>query len=345
VPPNRIRLKDLASRLEIGCDGDADVELRGVASLEDAGPGDLTFIRSEQFVSRLIESGASAVVALPGIDVGTRPVLWSTDPSRDFSRAARILVPDDEVEPGIHASAQIADDAEIDPSASVGAQCSVGRGAVVGARSVLRPGVVLYDGVRVGEDCLLHARCVVAAASELGDRVILQPGVVVGGDGFGYVGDESGGRKKVHNIGRVVVEDDVEIGANSTVDRGTLGDTRIGHGTKIDNLVQIAHNCQIGANVIIVAQSGVAGSTRIEDDCVLLAQSGVAGHLVLGARAVVGPRAAVHKDLPANAHVLGSPHRPAKTLLREMAALQRLPELLRRVRALERLLGRKENES
>jgi UDP-3-O-[3-hydroxymyristoyl] glucosamine N-acyltransferase len=180
---------------------------------------------------------------------------------------------------------------------------------------------------------------VVAAASVLGDRVILQPGVVIGGDGFGYVGDPEGGRRKVHNIGRVIVEDDVEIGANSTVDRGTLGDTRIGRGTKIDNLVQIAHNCQIGERVVIAGQVGVAGSTRIEDDSVLLGQSGVSGHLRVGPRALVGAQTGVRSDVPADSVALGSPHRLGRVFHREMGALKKLPELLRRVRALERRLG------
>ena len=333
---NRIRLKDLAAQLGLEVEGDAEVEIAGVAPLDAAGPEDLSFVRSPRLAAALAATRAGALVALPGLDVGGRPTLRSADPSRDFYRAARILVPEDAVAPGSDASARIADDADVHPSASVGAHCALGRGVVVGARSVLRPGVVLYDGVRIGEDCLLHAGCVVAAASVLGDRVILQPGVVIGGDGFGYVGDPEGGRRKVHNIGRVIVEDDVEIGANSTVDRGTLGDTRIGRGTKIDNLVQIAHNCQIGERVIIAAQAGMAGSARIEDDSVLLGQAGILGHLRVGPRAVVGPNSGVRSDVPPDSVVLGSPQRPRREFHREMAALKKLPELLRRVRALER---------
>ncbi len=333
---NRIRLKDLAAQLGLEVEGDAELEIAGVAPLDSAGPEDLSFVRSPRLAAALAATRAGALVALPGLDVGGRPALRSADPSRDFYRAARILVPEDVVAPGVDASARIADGADVHPSASVGAHCALGRGVRVGARSVLRPGVVLYDEVRVGEDCLLHAGCVVAAASVLGDRVILQPGVVIGGDGFGYVGDPQGGRSKVHNIGRVIVEDDVEIGANSTVDRGTLGDTRIGRGTKIDNLVQIAHNCQIGERVIIAAQVGVAGSARIEDDSVLLGQAGVLGHLRVGPRAVVGPSSGVHSDVPPDSAVLGAPQRPRREFHREMAALKKLPELLRRVRALER---------
>jgi UDP-3-O-[3-hydroxymyristoyl] glucosamine N-acyltransferase len=339
VASNRIRLKDLAAQLGLEVEGDADVQIAGVAPLDGAGPEDLSFVRSGRLAAELAATRAGALVALPGLDVGGRPTLRSADPSRDFYRAARILVPEDAAPPGVDPSARLADGADVHPSASVGAHCVLGRGAVVGAHSVLRPGVVLYDGVRVGEDCLLHAGCVVAAASVLGNRVILQPGVVIGGDGFGYVGDAEAGRRKVHDIGRVVVEDDVEIGANSTVDRGTLGDTRIGRGTKIDNLVQIAHNCQIGERVLIAGQAGVAGSTRIEDDSVLLGQVGISGHLRVGPRALVGARSGVGSDVPPDSVAFGSPHRLGREWHREITAIRKLPELLRRVRALERRLG------
>jgi UDP-3-O-[3-hydroxymyristoyl] glucosamine N-acyltransferase len=334
-----VRLADLARRLGLPLEGDGSVEITGIASLDDAGPGDLSFVRSEAYAAKLSSSRAGALIALEGLAAAGRPVLRSADPSSDFFRAAQILVPEPAPPPGLDASAVVAPDAKIDPSACVAAGCVVGAGVRVGARTVLRPGVVLYDGVTIGADCLLHARCVVAAASIIGDRVILQPGVVIGGEGFGYVGDGHGGLRKVHNLGRVIVEDDVEIGANSTVDRGTLGDTHIGRGAKIDNLVQIAHNCRIGARAVIVAQAGVAGSTRIGDGTVLLAQAGVAGHLEVGANAFIGPQSGVHKDVPAGARVLGSPQRLELRFHREMAALGRLPGLVRRVRALERRLG------
>jgi UDP-3-O-[3-hydroxymyristoyl] glucosamine N-acyltransferase len=333
-----MRLGDLARALGLPVDGDPGVEITGIAPLELAGPSDLSFIRSPALLARLAESRAGALVALHGLDVGDRPALRSEDPSRDFYRAARLVVPEPAQAPGIHTSAVIGPQARIDPSASVGPGCSIGRGAEVGARSVLHAGVVLYDAVRIGADCVLHARCVIAAASVLGDRVLCHPGVVIGGEGFGYVGAQGGGLERTHNVGRVVVEDDVEIGANSTVDRGTLGDTRIGRGTKIDNLVQIGHNCQIGERVVIVAQAGIAGSTRVGDACVILAQAGVAGHLTLGEGSLVGPQCGVHKDVPARTRVLGSPQRAELRFHREMAALSRLPELLRRVRAVERSL-------
>jgi UDP-3-O-[3-hydroxymyristoyl] glucosamine N-acyltransferase len=339
VSSARVRLGDLASQLGLSLEGDPDQEVSGVASLDGATADDLVFVRAASFAPRLETSPARAVVAPVGLEVGGRSALRSADPSRDFYRAARILVPEPEIAPGIHPSAVVARDARIDPSAAIGAACVVGARAEVGPRTVLHPGVVLYDAVRVGADCVIHARCVIAAASVLGDRIVLQPGVVIGGDGFGYVGEEGGGLAKIHNVGRVWLDDDVEIGANSTVDRGTLGDTRIGRGTKIDNLVQIGHNCVLGERCIVVAQAGVAGSTTLEQGVVLLAQAGIAGHKRIGAHAFIGPQSGVHKDVPAGARVLGTPQRLERAFHREMAALTRLPELVRRVRALERGRG------
>jgi UDP-3-O-[3-hydroxymyristoyl] glucosamine N-acyltransferase len=336
VSSARVRLGDLASQLGLRLEGDPDLEVTGVASLDAASAGDLVFVRAANFAERLAASPARAVVAPEGLAVGERSALRSDDPSRDFYRAARILVPEPKIAAGIHPSAIVAPDAAIDPSASIGAACVIGARAKIGPRTVLHPGVVLYDAVRIGADCVIHARCVIAAASVLGDRVVLQPGVVIGGDGFGYVGQPGGGLAKIHNVGRVWLEDDVEIGANSTVDRGTLGDTRIGRGTKIDNLVQIGHNCTLGERCIVVAQAGIAGSTTLGPGVVLLAQAGIAGHKEIGANAFIGPQAGVHKDVPAAARVLGSPQRLERAFHREMAALSRLPDLLRRVRALER---------
>jgi UDP-3-O-[3-hydroxymyristoyl] glucosamine N-acyltransferase len=271
--------------------------------------------------------------------VGDRPAIRSADPGLDFSRAVRWIVPEAPARPGIHPTAAVAEDARVDALASVGPHCAVGGGASIGPRSVLFAGVCVYERASIGADCRVHSGCVVGESAVVGDRVILHPGVVLGADGFGYVGDGAGGLAKVPQVGRVVVEDDVEIGAGTTVDRGTLGDTCIGRGTKIDNLVQIGHNCTIGEQVIIVAQVGLAGSTTVERGAVIMGQAGAAGHLTIGAGAVVGPQSGLHKDVPAGARVLGSPQREERGFHRAMAALARLPGLLQRVRAIERRLG------
>ena len=341
----RIHLKDLAAALGLEVEGESALEIRGVAPLETAGPDDLAFVRSERFAPLLASTRAGAVIAPRGLEVAGRAVLRSPDPGRDFDRAVRLLLPTSSPRPGRHPSAYVDPEARVDPDASLGPQCAVLARASVGARSVLHAGVVLEEEVEVGEDCELHSGCVVRARSRLGDRVVLQPGVVIGGDGFGYVGGEAGGLVKVQQLGRVLIGDDVEIGANSTVDRGTLGDTTIGRGVKIDNLVQIGHNCRIGERAVIVSQAGLAGSTLLERGAVVLAQAGIAGHLTVGAGALIGPQSGVHKNVPPGTRVLGSPQREERNFHRLMAALTRLPRLLRRVRALEERLGLRESPS
>jgi UDP-3-O-[3-hydroxymyristoyl] glucosamine N-acyltransferase len=339
VPARPLRLKDLGAHLGREVEGDGEFEIEGVAGLENAGSGDLSYVRSERYANQLAASRAGAVIAPAFVAVGDRPVIRSDEPGLDFSRAVRWILPEAPPRSGIHPTAAVADGARVDASASVGAHCAVGVGASIGPRSVLFAGVCVYDHVSIGADCRIHSGCVLSEAVVIGDGVILHPGVVLGGDGFGYVGDGAAGLAKVPQVGRVVVGDDVEIGAGTTVDRGTLGDTRIGRGTKIDNLVQIGHNCSIGEQVIIVAQVGLAGSTTVERGAVIMGQAGAAGHLTIGEGAVVGPQSGLHKDVPPGVRVLGSPQREERGFHRAMAALTRLPGLLRRVRAIERRLG------
>ncbi len=334
-----VRLAELAAFLGRPLEGDGEVEIAGVAPLESAGPRELAFVRSEAFAEALRRTRAGAVILPPGLDRGGRSAILSPHPGLDFARVAQRFAPPPPARPGIHPSAVVDPTARIDPGASVGALCHVGARASVGARSLLFAGVVLYDEVAVGEDCVLHARCVLREGTRVGDRVVLHPGVVLGADGFAYVGNERAELEKVPQLGCVVIEDDVEIGANSAVDRGSLGETRIGRGSKIDNLVQVGHNCRLAENVIVISQAGLAGSTRVERGAIVMAQAGVAGHLTIGAGAYVGPKTGVHKDVAPGERVYGSPQREQKAHHRVMGALTRLPQLLRRVRAIERHLG------
>jgi len=214
-----------------------------------------------------------------------------------------------------------------------------------GARSRIGPGsrlharVTLYEDVEVGAECALHAGCVLCEGTRLGDRVVLQPGAVLGSDGFGYAMDEEGRLEAHPRLGRVVVEDDVEIGANAAVDRGTLGETRIGRGAKLDNLVQVAHNVSVGEDAVVVAQAGIAGSSALGRGALVMAQAGIADHLRIGARAFVGPRSGVHGDLREGERVMGSPHRELGAFRRIWASLALLPGMVRRLRAVERRLG------
>ena len=333
-----LQLGELARRLGREVRGDAGVTLHGAAPLESAGPGELSFVRSLRW-ARLVESTRAGALIVPaGVDPGGRPAILSPDPGLDFARAVALLVPERLPRPGVHPGAQVDPSAEVDPEAAVGPGCVVGARSRVGPRSVLHANVTLYADVSVGADCRLHAGVVLREGTRLGDRVILQPGVVLGGDGFGFAFAEDGSLEKVPQIGVVVLEDDVEIGANTTVDRATLGETRIRRGAKLDNLVQIAHNCDLGEGVVVVAQSGLAGSTRVGARAMLMAQSGVAGHLTIGERAFVGARAGLHKDVAPGARVWGTPQMEERAWHRAIAALARLPEALRRLRALERRL-------
>lgn len=334
-----MRLRELAEKLGLELHGDGDVELRGAGPLDGAGPSDLAFVRSEVWAKLLGTTRAAAVIVPPGVAPGGLPALVSPNPGLDFARAVALLLPPLRPAAGIHTSASVDPTAEVDPTASVGPLCSVGAGAHIGPRSVLHAGVHVYPEVRIGADCTIHAGCVVRERSELGDRVSLQPGVSLGGDGFGYAIDASGRPQKIPQVGRVVVEDDVEIGANTTVDRATLGETRIRRGAKLDNLVMIAHNCDVGEESVIVAQAGVAGSTTLGRGTLMMAQAGIAGHVKIGERAFLAARAGVHRDVEAGARVYGAPVMEERRWHRVMSALTRLPEALRRLRTVEKRLG------
>jgi UDP-3-O-[3-hydroxymyristoyl] glucosamine N-acyltransferase len=343
VTAGPMRLGELAERLGgRSVEGDDSFLVRGVASLEDAGPGDLGFLRSAGNAAALSGSRVGALIAPTGVEVGGRPVIRSPAPNLDIARAARILVPEARPEPGIHPGAWIDAGAEVDEAASVGAGSVVGAGSRVGAGTIVHARVTLYPDVGIGRDCILHAGCVVREGSRLGDRVVLQPGAVIGGDGFGYEFDERGGLEKVPQLGSVVLEDDVEIGANTTIDRARFGVTRIGRGTKIDNLVMVAHNCDVGEGSALVAQVGIAGGTVLGRRVFMMAQSGAGSRARLGDGSFVGARGGVIRDLEPGTRVWGFPSMPERTWHRVVAGLGRLPELLRRVKRIERHLEGRE---
>jgi UDP-3-O-[3-hydroxymyristoyl] glucosamine N-acyltransferase len=334
-----IRLRELAAELGRPFEGDGELVVRGVAALERAGPEDLVHARSERYAAALRASRAGAVIAPPGLDTGALAAIRSPNPGLDFARAARRLAPPPPVAPGVHPSALVATDAQVDAGASVGPGCVVGARARIGSGSVLHARVVLYADVEIGAGCVVHAGCVLREGTRLGERVVLQPGVVLGSDGFGYAMDGEGRLEALPRLGCVVVEDDVEIGAHATVDRGSLGETRIGRNAKLDNLVQVAHNASIGESAIVVAQSGIAGSAVVGARALVMAQAGIADHVQVGERAFVGPRSGVRGDVAAGERVMGSPHRELGAFRRIWGALALLPGVLRRLRALERRAG------
>ena len=334
-----VRLDLLARAIGCEVEGDGALEIGGFASLERAAEDELVFVRDRAHQPALDTSRARAVVAPVGLEVRGRSVLRSPRPAHDFSRLMQSFLPASRPAAGLAAGAHVDASAVVDPTAAIEPGARVGPGSRIGARSIVGANATVGPRVRIGTDCWLHSGSVVREDCELGDRVVLQPGAVVGSDGFGLVADEQGRPVAMAHRGRVVIEDDVEIGANTTIDRATLDETRIRRGAKIDNLVQIAHNCDIGENALIVAQTGLSGGTIVGPGAIVMAQAGTTGHLRIGARAFVGARAGLHHDVADGERVFGSPAMEERTWHRAMAGLKRLPELLRRVRRLEQQLG------
>jgi UDP-3-O-[3-hydroxymyristoyl] glucosamine N-acyltransferase len=331
-------LGELARLVGGDLEGDPSLEIRGFASLESAGPGDLSFVVSERHLAAAKRSAASALIAPPGLDLGGRSAVRVAQPYAAIAVILPVFFPEPAVTPGVHLTAHVADSARIAPTATVAAFTVVGERVVVEGEAILHPHVFVGPDCRVGEGSVLHPHVVLRARVDVGRRVIVHPGSVLGADGFGYVWDGQAHRK-IPQVGRVVVEDDVEIGSNVTVDRATFGETVIGRGTKIDNLVQIGHNTVVGAGSIIVAQAGVAGSCRIGRGVVLAGQAGIADHVEIGDGARIGSQAGVHRNVPAGTGMIGTPAMPGGTGLRALAAIGRLPEILQDLRALGRRLA------
>ncbi len=331
-------LGELARRLECPVEGDAAIEIRRVAKIEEAGPGDLTFLANPKYASKLASTRASAVI-MNGADV-TAPcaVIRSTSPYLTFARAAQVLSPEKPAVAGVHPLASIAPGARVDPTAAVGAFAVVAAGAAIGARTIVHPHVVIGEGAVVGADCILHAHVSIRERCTLGARVIVQNGAVIGSDGYGFAQRPDGSHEKIPQTAPVVIEDDVEIGANTTIDRPAMGETRIKAGTKIDNLVQIGHGVVLGRNVLLAAQVGIAGSTVLGDNVVFGGQVGVGGHLTIGDRARAVGQSGITNSVDAGAFVSGYPAIDNSEWRRSSAVFRKLPELRKQLRALEERL-------
>jgi len=320
-------------------DGDASVVIHTVAAIEEAGPGAISFVANPKYARFIETTNASALILEPGVECRRVPVLRHPNPYLTFARVLRVLYPDSPlVSVGVHSSAIIASQARIDPSAAIGALCHIENGAVIERDVQLVSSVYVGEGVVIGEGSLIYPGVRIMRDCRIGRRVIIHSGTVIGADGFGFAPSESG-LEKIKQLGWVEIGDDVEIGANAAVDRGAIGPTRIGRGTKIDNLVQIAHNVQVGDHCIIVSQVGISGSTKLGHGVVLAGQVGLTGHLELGDGVRVGAQSGVHKSIPAGEAWFGSPAREIGTSARIEAAIPRLPDLLKRVRAIEKKLS------
>lgn len=339
-------LADLAALVGATLEGDGDRTVSGPASLAEAREDEVSFLASPRYAPLLRTTRAAGVLLGPGVDCAREDltVLRCEHPGRAFTAVVRAFSrPEPPRPPGIDPSARVHPRASLEEGVHVGPCCVVEEGARVAAGAVLVAQVHVGHGARVGADSVLHPAVVLYPGVEVGARCVLHAGCVIGADGFGFDPSEQGWIK-VPQCGSVVVEDDVEIGANSTVDRGRFGATRIGRGVKIDNLVQVGHNCVLEEGALLCAQVGLAGSTRVGRGAVLGGQAGVAGHCTVGAGARLGARAAVFGDVPAGEEWSGYPARPRRESLRSLAHSRRVPELLERLRALEVRLARLEEE-
>ena len=328
--------EQIAKQLNGEVIGDSTRTLTGFASAELARAGDLTFADKEEYFLAAEASPAAAIIISGGPFTSTTKVLIRVPNARiAVARLLPTFFPPDEMPHGIHPSASIAPLAQIDPTAHIGPGCVIGARVKLGARSVLLGGNHIGRDCVLGDDVCLFPNAVLYARTVVGHRVRIHAGTVIGSDGYGYAFDE-GRHRKVLQVGNVIIHDDVEIGANVAIDRGALGPTVIGQGTKIDNLVHIAHNVVIGRHCLIMGQVGFAGSTQLADYCVIASQSGIAGHLKLGPQATVGAKSGVMRDVGPKETVLGIPAMPDKQTKRQWIALQQLPEMIRRMRQLEK---------
>ncbi len=339
---------EIASAVGAKLIGDGTVLLRGVASLTEAGPGDLSFLANPRYERHLSSTRASAVIVPSQYEssplAAGRALLVADDAYVAFASALSLFeVEVEAIEPGVDASARIASTASLGEGVSVGPCAVISEGATVGARSVVHGGAYVGSRCTIGEDCVIFPSATVKHGVRIGDRVFVHSGAVIGSDGFGFAWDGTCHRK-VPQVGTVIIEDDVEIGANACIDRATIGATRIGRGTKIDNLVQIAHNVEIGERSIVVAQVGISGSTRVGDGVVLAGQAGIAGHLRIADGAIVAAQAGVMRDVEAGEQVSGYPARKHSLSKRFYAGIQNLPALFRRLKELERRVDDLEKE-
>ena len=340
-----MKLSEIAAALKCELAGDGEMEITGVAGIEYARPGELTFLSNPKYAPRLKQTRASAILVSKAVQGAGIASLISSNPYLDFARALCLFYQPPRPAPGIHPTASIADTAQIEHGASIGAFVAIGERVTIGRNAVLHPHVVIYEGVTIGDDFLAHSHAVVREFCRIGNRVILQNGVIVGGDGFGFARQANGAHHKIVQSGITIIEDDVELQSLTSVDRATVGETRVKRGAKIDSLVQIGHACVIGEDNIICGQVGLAGSSVLEKNVLLAGQVGVSGHLTIHENAIVYAQSGVGGDVEAGARISGSPAFAAGDWLRAITAFPKLPELLKTVREIRKTIERIERQN
>jgi UDP-3-O-[3-hydroxymyristoyl] glucosamine N-acyltransferase len=336
-----MRLGEVAQKLGCRLEGPPEAEIRGVAGIESAEAGQLTFLANRRYYPLLKTTRASAVLIEEGIALereASLPVvaaLRSRNPYLAFAQAIELFYEPPKYAPGIHPTAIISKSAKIGEGAHIGPYCYVDEDVEIGRNAVLHSFVTIYRGVKIGDDFFAHAHAVVREYCRLGNRVILQNGVVIGGDGFGFAKQKNGTWHKMIQSGSAVLEDDVEVQSNSCVDRATVGETRVARGAKLDDLVLVGHGSRVGTNTLLCGQVGLAGSTKVGSDCILAGQVGSAGHIHIGDRTVVGAQGGIPHDLASDKHYSGTPCVEHRQWLKNAVAFNRMPELQKRLRELE----------
>ncbi len=329
-----MKLKEIAEKLDCVLEGDGGIEITGVNSLERAGPGELTFLANRKYTPLLKGTRAGAIFLARDFGPVNQPALRCADPYLAFAKALEFFYRPPQPPRGVHATAVIAASARIGPNPSIGPYAVIEDDVEIGSNAVLRSHVVIYRGAKIGDDFCAHSHAVVREFCRIGNRVLLQNGVVVGADGFGFAKQADGSHYKIVQSGIAVIEDDVEVQANSCVDRATVGETRVRRGAKLDNLVQIGHASDVGEDSILCAQVGLAGSSHLGKNVLLAGQVGVAGHLTLGDNVIVTAQSGTSHDVPANTMLSGSPAIDNKLWLKCIAIFSKLPELSKTVREL-----------
>ena len=332
-------LRELAERLQCRLEGDGGIDVVRVAAIDEAEPGDVTFLSNPKYAPKLSATRASAVIADDSVTHAPCAILRTANVYLAFADAVALLMSPARPAPGVSPHASVDPSAQLAADVTVGPFVAIGARAQIGARTVLHPHATIGAGAVIGDDCHIHAHASIREGVRIGSRVIVQDGAVIGSDGYGFARRPDGSHQKIPQVGGVVIEDDVEVGAGTTIDRPAVGETRIGAGTKIDNLVQVAHGVKVGRHVLLAAQVGIAGSTVLEDGVVMAGQSGAAGHLRLGRGATVLAKSAVTKDVGAGEHVAGIPAGDAAEWREASVLVRRLPELRKTLAALESRLA------
>ncbi len=337
-----MKLGELAARLECQLEGLEGLEVTGVAGIDEAESGDITFLSNPKYLAKLQTTRAGAIIA--GADVNTlgKPVLRSADPYLSFARALEIFYPPQRPPAGIHPTAVIGPYVKLGRNASIGPYVVVESGVEIGDDCVLKSFVMIYPGVKIGHRFVAHSSAVVRENVRIGNDVTLQNGVVIGGDGFGFAPLPDGTFYKIVQAGTVVIEDGVEVQSNSCIDRAAVGETRLRRGVKVDNLVQVAHGCEIGENSLLCSQVGIAGSTKLGRNVILTGQVGVAGHLTIGDHVIATPQTGVPNDVRPHTTISGSPAVDHEVWLKASAVYRRLPEMFAAYRKVKEFLARQD---